>query len=334
MRIPRIKLDPTRPAGADGPITTVNDVTHWWDGSSLYGSTPDEQRMVRVRRGRASCGSPTDGHLPIPDDPKLDLTMKPGWWTGMGMLLTLFAREHNAVCDRLASEYPNWDDEELFQRARLVVAALHGEDPHRRVDAGGDQPPDDGVRAAGQLVRRRGGADRPQLRPDQRQRGDQRHPGCGDRALRRPVLAHRGVHQRLPDAPAAARRLRPAVGWPPTRPLAQAGFRDAGRAAVQGDRREVRARRPLLLVRDDAPRRDRAAQLPEVPAGVRAAGRQGHRPRVDRHRADPRARRPPVLRVPAADAPEGAGVLRRADRRRERGPRDGRRSTATSRRST
>src|ERR671920_223014 len=41
-----------------------------------------------------------------------------------GMLITLFAREHNAVCDRLKAEYPHWDDEELFQRARLVVAAL------------------------------------------------------------------------------------------------------------------------------------------------------------------------------------------------------------------
>jgi hypothetical protein len=40
------------------------------------------------------------------------------------MMTTLFAREHNAVCDRLKADYPHWDDEELFQRARLVVAAL------------------------------------------------------------------------------------------------------------------------------------------------------------------------------------------------------------------
>jgi hypothetical protein len=123
MRIPRIKPDPTRAAGADGPITTVNDVTHWWDGSSLYGSTPEEQQRVRAGEG-GRLRLTDDGQIPIPDDPALDPTMRPGWWTGMGMLLTLFAREHNAVCARLASEYPNWDDEELFQRARLVVAAL------------------------------------------------------------------------------------------------------------------------------------------------------------------------------------------------------------------
>ncbi|MFL6093813.1 MAG: peroxidase family protein [Blastococcus sp.] len=123
MRIPRIKLDPTRPAGADGPITTVNDVTHWWDGSSLYGSSLDEQQRARTGEG-GRLRLTDDGQIPIPDDPALDPTMKPGWWTGMGMLLTLFAREHNAVCARLASEYPHWDDEELFQRGRLVVSAL------------------------------------------------------------------------------------------------------------------------------------------------------------------------------------------------------------------
>jgi hypothetical protein len=123
MRIPRIKNDPSRPPDAEGPITTVNDVTHWWDGSSLYGSSLEEQKMVRSGQD-GKLRLTDDGHLPIPDDPKFDFTMRPGWWTGMGMLITLFVREHNAVCDMLKSEYPHWDDEELFQRSRLVVAAL------------------------------------------------------------------------------------------------------------------------------------------------------------------------------------------------------------------
>jgi hypothetical protein len=123
MRIPRIKQDPTRPSGADGPITTVNGVTHWWDGSSIYGSSLEEQNRVRTGEG-GKVRLTADGHLPFPDDPALDPTMKPGWWTGLGMLMTLFIREHNAICDRFASEYPDWDDEELFQRSRLVVSAL------------------------------------------------------------------------------------------------------------------------------------------------------------------------------------------------------------------
>jgi hypothetical protein len=123
MRIPRIKADPTRPADAEGPITTVNDLTHWWDGSSLYGTTLEEQRRVRTGKD-GKLHLTDDGRLPLPDDPAIDPTRVPGWWTGMGMLATLFVREHNAVCDRLRAEYPHWDDEELFQRARLVIAAL------------------------------------------------------------------------------------------------------------------------------------------------------------------------------------------------------------------
>jgi choline dehydrogenase len=123
MRIPRIKNDPSRPADAEGPVTTINDVTHWWDGSSLYGSSLEEQRMARSGQD-GKLRLTDDGQLPIPDDPALDFTMRSGSWTGMSMLITLFVREHNAVCDRLKAEYPHWDDEELFQRARLVVAAL------------------------------------------------------------------------------------------------------------------------------------------------------------------------------------------------------------------
>ena len=33
-------------------------------------------------------------------------------------------REHNAVCDRLHAEYPEMTDQQLYEKARLVVAAL------------------------------------------------------------------------------------------------------------------------------------------------------------------------------------------------------------------
>jgi Animal haem peroxidase len=123
MRIPHIQPDPSRPAGAAGPITTANVVTHWWDGSSIYGSTAEQQQRVRTHvDGKLHLTA--EGRLPLPEDPDLDPTRVPGWWTGLGMMATLFVREHNAVCDRLKAEYPHWDDEELFQRARLVVTAL------------------------------------------------------------------------------------------------------------------------------------------------------------------------------------------------------------------
>src|SRR4051794_41926304 len=33
-------------------------------------------------------------------------------------------REHNAICDRLATQYPEMSDQELYDKARLVNAAL------------------------------------------------------------------------------------------------------------------------------------------------------------------------------------------------------------------
>ena len=60
----------------------------------------------------------------MPDDPALNPVYQPGFWVGMGMMQTLFAMEHNAICDMLAAAYPAFDDETLFQRARLVLCAL------------------------------------------------------------------------------------------------------------------------------------------------------------------------------------------------------------------
>ncbi len=57
--------------------------------------------------------------------PGVDLTgMNDNYWVGLSLLHTLFAREHNAICDRLKREYPQWTDHQLFQKARLVNAAL------------------------------------------------------------------------------------------------------------------------------------------------------------------------------------------------------------------
>jgi hypothetical protein len=37
---------------------------------------------------------------------------------------TLFAREHNLLCDELRSHYRGWSDERVYQTARLIVSAL------------------------------------------------------------------------------------------------------------------------------------------------------------------------------------------------------------------
>ena len=122
LKVMKVVADPTRPADStDHPPTYLNTATHWWDGSSIYGNSREAEQQVRTGE---------DGKLKVgiesrrPFDPKHDPTQEPGFWLGVLMLHTIFTREHNSICDRLKAEYPRWTDEQLFQRARLINAAL------------------------------------------------------------------------------------------------------------------------------------------------------------------------------------------------------------------
>ncbi|MCU1690965.1 MAG: heme peroxidase [Frankiales bacterium] len=122
MRIPRTPDDPTRLPGTPGPRTSVNTCSHWWDASQIYGTTPEYQKAVRTDAD-GMLRVLADGTLPVPEG-EGGPTKEPGFWLGLVLLQTAFTREHNAVCAALHEAYPDYGDEELFQRARLVVAAL------------------------------------------------------------------------------------------------------------------------------------------------------------------------------------------------------------------
>ena len=124
MFIGRTQADPTRlPSGEQTPTSAINEVTHWWDGSQIYGS--DQATQDRLRSG-------VDGKLRLNEAGLLPLDAKGieqtgftrNWWVGLTMLHTLFASEHNAVCDHLKTHYPAWDDNRLFNVARLINAAV------------------------------------------------------------------------------------------------------------------------------------------------------------------------------------------------------------------
>jgi hypothetical protein len=119
LAIPVTRPDP------QNPRTFVNQNTPWWDGSSIYGDSAAQQQVIRAGGGKGAKlnVSPT-GLLVLPDDPEVDPSQVPGFWVGLAMMGSLFSAEHNAVVDALARAYPDWDEEELFQRARLVVTAL------------------------------------------------------------------------------------------------------------------------------------------------------------------------------------------------------------------
>jgi hypothetical protein len=122
MQIMRTPADPTRPPGsANAPPTHINTESHWWDGSQIYGSSAQRQKQVR---------SGQDGKLLLTPESMLpaalltELAEQPGWWIGLAMMSTLFAREHNAICDHLKAEFPTWSDNDLFDRARLINVGL------------------------------------------------------------------------------------------------------------------------------------------------------------------------------------------------------------------
>ncbi|MFJ8213399.1 peroxidase family protein [Streptomyces sp. NPDC096033] len=126
MRVNRTRPDPVAHTTPGGPPTYENTVTHWWDGSQIYGS--DEARCRSLRTGEQGRLILEDGRLPRDPRPGmecLDATgMNSDYWSGLSLLHTLFAKEHNAICDLIRSHHPTWDDERLFHTARLVNTAL------------------------------------------------------------------------------------------------------------------------------------------------------------------------------------------------------------------
>jgi hypothetical protein len=124
MTILRTRSDSTQTPGSGAPPTFLNTETHWWDGSQIYGSSAVQmQRMRSGKDGKLLIGD--DGLLPVDPTTGTDLASVSGnWWIGLSMLHTLFTLEHNSICNMLLANYPTWSDDQLYNHARLVNAAL------------------------------------------------------------------------------------------------------------------------------------------------------------------------------------------------------------------
>ena len=146
MFIGKTQHDPTRkPDIEQTPVTFINEVTHWWDGSQIYGS--DQETVDSLRTGVDGMLRMDDGGLLPVDKKGIEKTgFTRNWWIGLTMLHTLFTKEHNAICEHLKQTYSDWDDTRLFNVARLVNAAvmakIHSVEwtpailPNRVLDAG------------------------------------------------------------------------------------------------------------------------------------------------------------------------------------------------------
>lgn len=122
---PRMRIAGNVPFTSDRPTPVnpafANIASHWWDGSEVYGS--DAARAAALREGAKLRMTP-EGYLPA-DTSGQELTgFNESWWLGLSGLHTIFAREHNLLCDELRAHYRGWSDERVYQTARLIVSAL------------------------------------------------------------------------------------------------------------------------------------------------------------------------------------------------------------------
>jgi Animal haem peroxidase len=98
-----------------------NAASHWWDGSEVYGA--DSVKARQLRDGAKLRLTP-EGYLPE-DTKGFEITgFSESWWLGLSGLHTLFAREHNLLCDELRAHYRGWSDDRVYHTARLIVSAL------------------------------------------------------------------------------------------------------------------------------------------------------------------------------------------------------------------
>lgn len=119
--------------GVMGPRQHTNALTHWLDGSMIYGSDTTRAAALRSGVGGRLATSAGDmlpfntGGLPNGGDlgaaGYLAGDIRANEQTGLTAMHTLFVREHNRLADSIAAANPGMSDEDVYQRARRVVAA-------------------------------------------------------------------------------------------------------------------------------------------------------------------------------------------------------------------
>ncbi len=123
LRVPRSVPDRPNPASTHPPAY-ANLNSHWWDSSQIYGCDKAMAAKLRTHTLGKLRIEPT-GLLPVDPDTGVHFSgFSDNWWIGLAMLHTLFTLEHNYICDLLAHQYPDWTDEQLYQKAKLINSAV------------------------------------------------------------------------------------------------------------------------------------------------------------------------------------------------------------------
>ncbi|KAK7896477.1 hypothetical protein WMY93_021802 [Mugilogobius chulae] len=113
-------------------------LAHGVDAGHIYGDNLKRQLQLRLLRDGKLKYQLVNGEMypPTTVDAPVKMNYPPktprsqqlvfghelfGLLPGLGMYATIWLREHNRVCDILKTLHPHWDDEQLFQTARLII---------------------------------------------------------------------------------------------------------------------------------------------------------------------------------------------------------------------
>ena len=117
----------------------INQLTHFLDGSMVYGSTQEVADRLRLFSGgllnQSGVAGTLKGDLPFKseDDSEPSDSGAPEFDAGdvrvnenvaLTIMHTIWLREHNRIVTELAKLNPCWDDERLYQEGRKIVGAL------------------------------------------------------------------------------------------------------------------------------------------------------------------------------------------------------------------
>jgi peroxidase len=118
--VDRVVTDQNTGTSAANPLTAVNNITGWLDGSMVYGSDAATAASLRLPDGHMKTSA--GGNLPIGSDGMFMAgDVRAAENPDLTAMQTLFVREHNFQVDQLHQQHPNWTGEQLYQNAKAIV---------------------------------------------------------------------------------------------------------------------------------------------------------------------------------------------------------------------
>ncbi len=122
-------------SGIDSPRQQTNEITGWIDASNVYGSDTQRAEALREHDGSGRLKTSAGELLPfntagLPnaggsgDSLFLAGDVRANEQVGLTVLHTLFVREHNRLAGQIADSNPRLPGEQIYQRARRLVAGM------------------------------------------------------------------------------------------------------------------------------------------------------------------------------------------------------------------